>query len=135
MTQSFSFDDADRWLQGAAEGYVRCVLCGPGRKAAHQKQECLRLNRQYDPERIVYFCWHCQESGIVTRGFGQRDYQPAARAPPPATGLDKGQQRQQWASELWRLSQPAKGTLVEAYWQFRDLRTPWQPNRMSMAGR
>jgi len=129
MEPNFTYADADRWLGGKTVLERVCPECSHLRKPQHRKLACFGL-RRVGNDRITYCCQNCNLEGVVTAAWGGRRMErwrlhPKAwktRPKPLEEPVDLGMVR--WASELWLKSVPAKGTIVETYWQARKLTLP-----------
>jgi hypothetical protein len=98
---------------------VACPLCGPTRKSPSNRTR--KVLRVWDDggDFITFKCSRCEESGYAKpeggRASAPRRVEPASQVRPAEPVEDKSAK----ARFLWERSEPAKGSIVEAYLRSR----------------
>jgi hypothetical protein len=100
-----------------------CPLCSPRRKPANRRKPVLGIWRKA-PDFLTYFCAHCQEKGWASdrnaKPIDRRELMRRMREAEERQ-LNEEAQRRKKARGLWGISQPAAGTIVEAYLRRRGV--------------
>src|SRR6266508_2010124 len=124
--QAFDLEVIDRLTAGRLGVFdIACPACGPDRRSAvNRRRKVLRIWRD-DPGFASYHCARCGLSGFARDGDAQTGIDPQRiaklRAEAKARDEHHARRQHQKALALWRMSLPARGTIVEEYLRSRGI--------------
>jgi hypothetical protein len=121
----FDFDTLAQLVGNKVMARAPCPLCSPMRKPSNRKLPVLTIWRRA-PYFVTYSCNHCLESGWAADAYAQpvsrAEIKRRMREAEEAHLAEEGR-RMSKARWLWDQTQPAAGTIAEAYLRSRGITT------------
>src|SRR5947208_315249 len=126
MTTAFDLPAIDQLTGGRLGRFdVACPACGPDRRSPmNRRRRVLRIWRD-DPHFATFHCCRCGTSGFARDDSTRADIDPQRIAKLKAEAAARDQhhakRQHQKALALWRMSLPARGSIVETYLHARGI--------------